>query len=84
MLNFYKIRREILADENLSWQYYKLMKKELESVERKMVADHNAGFDITTSLKYRDELDKILSSEEPYDVEHQNFFEKYSRELQWN
>lgn len=84
MLNFYKIHQEILADENKSWYYYKRMKEELENVEKKMIQEHNSGYDISNSLNYRDKLDLILSSEEPYDIEHQDFYEKYAKELIWN
>lgn len=80
-LDLFKIQQETHQDESLIPYYYEKVKEEFDKVERQLVKDHLAGCDITKDLRYRDELNRILSSEAPYEIEHYEFFDKYGEDL---
>jgi len=80
-LKFFKMRMEILKDESLGPVYYEISKKEFEQLEKAMIKAHQFGEDISRDLKERNKLNKMLSSEEPYDVEYYDFFDRYKEAL---
>jgi len=75
------MRMEILKDESLGPVYYEITKKEFDELEKEMIKTHQAGDDITRDLKERNKLNRMLSSEEPYDVEYYDFFDRYKEVL---
>ena len=75
------MRMEILKDESLGPVYYEISKKEFEQLEKEMIKAHQSGEDISRDLKERNKLNKMLSSEEPYDVEYYDFFDSYKEVL---
>lgn len=83
-LDLCQIQQETSRDESLIPYCYQLVKEEFNRVEKQLVQNHLAGCNITKDLRYRDELNRILSSEAPYEVKHYDFFDKYEEELQCN
>lgn len=81
-LDLFQIHQDMIQDESLIPHYYQLLKDEFDRIEKQLVQDRIAGWDITKGLRYRDELNLILSSEEPYEIEHYEFFDKYGEEFQ--
>lgn len=75
------MRMEILKDESLGSVYYEITKQEFDQLEKEMIKAHQAGEDISKDLKERNKINKMLSSEEPYDVEYYDFFDKYKEVL---
>lgn len=75
------MRMEILNDESLGPVYYEITKKEFHELEKVMIKSRQAGDDISRDLKERNKLNKLLSSEEPYEVEYYDFFDRYKEVL---
>ena len=75
------MRMEILKDESLGPVYNEITKKEFYQLEDEMVKAHQAGEDISRDLKERNKLNRMLSSEEPYEVEYYDFFDRYKEVL---
>ena len=82
MINLYKLQTEAQTDESKQWLNYQIVHKEFTKVEKELVQEVLENKDVSRKLRYRDKLEKILSCSEPYDVEHQNFYEKYKNIIQ--
>jgi hypothetical protein len=82
MLKLYKLLKEAQTDELKLWLNYQIVHNEFNKVEKELIQEVLENKDISRKLSYRDKLDKILSCSEPYDEEHQNFYEKYKNIIQ--
>ncbi len=80
MLNLEKLRIES-QNEDKYWDIYKTIYNEFDRIEAQLIEEINNNVNDTKKMKYRNTLNEILSSHEPYDVEPYNFYEHYKSQL---